>query len=222
MALIPLDVLYHRAMYVLRHEGARALARQGFSFVLNRFFSYGCYYIFEMELSPADEGIQVIPKIDCVMEIVTDLREFAQLTAKGCDFKAMNFKSKLERGAMAFCLFVEQELASVTWVALNQMAKREIDSLPFEVNFEKGEACSGASFTDPPYRGKGLLAYTYSHIFPYLAGNGVRKDKFSIDVNNMPSQRAMSKFNPVIISKGRYMRVLWWHFWREKPVRRTD
>lgn len=221
MASVPLGMLYQRARYILRNEGWRAFIRQGFSFVGNLFFSHGNYYIYEKNLSSADEEIKFKPRIDCTHRVVSRPDEFNQLIAQGYDFKAMNFRRKLEKGAIAFCFFMGKELVHVTWLAPNKEAKQEIDYLPFKVDFEAGEVCSGASVTDPAHRGKGLLAHTYSYIFSYLANDDIVKDKFSIEVNNIASQKAHARFNPVITGKGRYLKILWWQSWKESPMEGT-
>ena len=61
----------------------------------------------------------------------------------------------------------------MTCATFNEKAKKEIDNMPFKVKFQKQEACSGASFTDPKFRGKGLLGYIHAYIFPYLARRGM-------------------------------------------------
>ena len=221
MASVPPEILYQRAKYILRNEGWRAFVRQGFSFVRNLFFSYGSYYIYEKNLSSTDEEIKFKPKIDCTPRVISRPDEFDQLIARGYDFKAMNFRRKLEKGALAFCFFVGKELVHVTWLARTKEAKQEIDYLPFKVDFKAGEVCSGDSSTDPAHRGKGLLAHTYCHVFRYLANDGIVKDRFSIDVNNIASQKAHAKFNPVITGKGRYLKILWWQSWKESPMEGT-
>ena len=222
VAFVPLDALYQRATYVLRHEGWRAFIRQGFSYVLGRFFSCGDYYIYEKELNPDDQSVPIKPGIDCIMKVVSTPGELDDLKAHGYSFKAMVFKPKLEKGAIAFCLFVGRELASVTWVAPNKEAKVEIDYVPFAVDFERGEVCSGASVTDPSYRGKGLLGHTYSYIFRYLARSGLRKDKFSIAADNVASHKAHARLNPRVTGKGRYLKILRWESWKEQPTGEID
>ena len=221
MAFAPVDALYRRGKYILQHEGWLSFLKQGFSFVRNLFFSYGNYYIYEKELNPIDEVIKFKPKIDCTFRMVSSSDELDKLIAQGYNFKAMNFKPKLEKGALAFCLFVGQEVAHVTWVAPNKEAKKEIDYLPFKVNIEIGEVCSGASLTDPTYRGKGLFSHTYSYIFSYLTRNGTIRDKFTIELGNVASQKALAKFNPIIISSGHHLKILWWHSWKEIPIEET-
>jgi GNAT superfamily N-acetyltransferase len=167
-----------------------------------------------------DERYFFEPKLPNVeVKIISTPEEFEQLDSNGYDFKMMHFKDKLEKGCLAFCAFANKELAHVTWAALSEKAKKEIDYLPFGVAFQNKEACSGASFTDPKYRGKGLFSYVYAVIFPYLAQRGIVKDKFTIEVSNISSQKAHAKFNPNITGKGHYLKILWWKFWREEPIK---
>ncbi|HAG08567.1 MAG TPA: hypothetical protein DCK87_03245, partial [Desulfotomaculum sp.] len=197
----------------------KSFLSQVFSFLCSFFYSRGNYYIYEKPLTK-NEKYQFNTKLqNAVIKIISTPEEFEQLVSNGYDFKMMLFKPKLEKGALAFCAFINKELAHVTWVALNKKTKKEIDYLPFKVAFQNKEACSGASFTNPKFRGKGLLSYIYAVIFPYLAQRGIDKDKYTIKVNNIPSQKAMNKFNHVIIGKGHYLKILWWEFWKEEPVK---
>ncbi len=208
-----------RGIYLLQKEGIWTFLSQGFSFLGRFFYSRGSYYIYEKPLTK-DEKYSLQPKLQKVeLKIISTPEEFEQLAANGYDFKMMLFKDKLKKGAVAFCALANKELAHVTWAAFNEEAKNEVDYLPFKVAFQNKEACSGASFTDPKFRGKGLLSYIYTYIFPYLIQRGVVKDKFTIEVNNISSQKAHAKFNPTIIGKGHYLKILWWEFWKEEPLK---
>lgn len=214
--------LYARGKYILVHQGWSAFIKDGFSFIRNLFFNHGTYLIYEKELSNSQRFDGFKPKIDCSFKLINNLKEFYQLVEQGYDFKMVNFKSLLAKGAKAFCLFVGQNLASVTWVAFNIKAKQEIDYIPFEVYFEKGEVCSGGSFTAPEYRGKGLLPYTYNFIFPYLISNNIVKVKFTININNISSQNAHAKLIPNKIDMGRYLKVFWWEYWKGQQLKEDE
>ena len=208
-----------RGIYVLQKEGIWTFLSQVFSFLGSFFYSRGSYYIYEKTLTK-NEKYQFNTKLqNATIKIISTPEEFEQLGSNGYDFKMMLFKDKLKKGAVAFCAFANKELAHVTWVAFNEKAKKEIDYLPFKVAFQNKEACSGASFTEPKYRGKGLLSYIYAYIFPYLAQRDIVKDKFTIEVNNISSQKAHAKFNPIITGKGHYLKILWWEFWKEEPIK---
>ena len=131
----------------------------------------------------------------------------------------MLFKDKLKKGALAFCIFLNKELIQVTWVALNERAKKEIDYLPFKVFFQKREVNTGAAFTDPHFRGKKLHGYIRSYIYDYLSQEGFVKCRYPIEVNNISSQKGVARFNPTIIGKGYYLKILWWKFWKEEPIK---
>lgn len=225
MTLSKASALFRRGKDIVREEGMMPFIMRAFLFLLrflkSSFFSYRNYYIYEKTLNEADEAMLTPRLPNVTLKIIYSSEELDKLIKEGYDFKLPNFKERFKKGALPFCIFVEQELAHVTWVALDETAKKEIDQLPFKVDFQKGEVCSGGSFTDPRYRGRGLLSYVYSYIFPYLAEQGIRKDKFSIHEGNIVSQKAHAKFNPTITGKVRYLRLLWWEFWKKKPMKET-
>jgi len=119
-----------RGIYVLQKEGAWSFLRQVFSFLGSIFYSRGSYYIYEKTLTK-DERYQFNTKLQNVtIKIISTMEEFEQLKSNGYDFKAMLFKDKLKKGAIAFSAFVNKELAHVTWAAFNEKAKKEIGELP--------------------------------------------------------------------------------------------
>lgn len=218
------SVLLRKGKDILREEGLLALVKRAFLFVLRSlFFSHEIYYIYEKTLNDSDE-VKLTSRIqNWTLKIVSEPEHVDELVTEGFNigwyFGPEEIKKRVSRRAVLFCVFVGNELAHVTWVALGEKAKRKIDGLPFKIDFQKGEVCSGASLTKPQYRGRGILSYTYSHIFPYLAKQGFVKDKFTVHENNIHSQRAHSKLNPTTTRRGRCLKILWWKFWREKPMK---
>ena len=214
-----INELFKRGIYILQKEGSGTFLNRLFLYLSNFFYSRGTYYIYEKPLTK-DEKYSFQTKLSNVeVKIISTPEEFEQFVSNGYDFKMMLFKDKLEKGTVAFCAFINKELAHVSWVAFNEKAKREIDNLPFKIAFQNKEACVGASFTEPKFRGKGLYSYIHTCIFPYLAQRGIVKDKFTIEANNISPQKAHAKFNSTITGKGHYLKILWWEFWREEPVK---
>ncbi len=207
-----LGELYQRAKNIQRREGWGPLVLRGAAFVQGLFFRYGRYYVYEKEV---DLTALARPTDDFELKIVSNLEEWRNLTAQGYEAGVPSVVSRLEKGAIGFCLFHKRKFASVTWVAPVPEAKREIDYVPFSVDFAAGEVCTGGSFTCPPYRGRGLLHQTYGYLLPYVAGKGVRKCKFSISIYNRSSLTAHAKFSPKMVGRGRYLKVLGWEYWRE-------
>ena len=146
-----------RAKDVFQTEGISALVRRGFDFATSRFFQCGTYYLYEHTLKERNEA-DFLPRIqDFTLKIVCSNEEADELaTTAGFDFRRrlINARENLDKGAIAFCVLVEGELAHVGWVALSEEAKNNIDYLPYQVNFSNGEACTGGTETIPEYRGK--------------------------------------------------------------------
>ena len=40
----------------------------------------------------------------------------------------------------------------------------------------------------------------------------------TVNTKNAASQNVHAKFSPRIYAKGRYLKILWWKFWTEKPL----
>jgi len=219
-----MNMLFNRAEAIFQEEGLFSLIKKTFLFLyiktISIFLDYGTYYMYEKSLSQ-NESFNIKPKIIDGIEIkvISTTKMLEELIIRGYSFDIANFKERFKKCPLAFCIFVDQQLIHITFVALNEEQKKEIDRLPFKVYFQNKEACSGASFTEPKFRGKGLLSYIYTYIFPYLAQRGMVKDKFTIEVNNISSQKAHAKFNPTIIGKGHYLKIFWWEFWKEEPVK---
>jgi len=197
----------------LKEEGIFGFIKKAVSF----FFSYGIYYVYERstnsfeerKLSPESKGYKV--------KTIHSLQDLDKLEKEGYDFSMRNLKIGIKSSAVPFCIFSGKKMVHVTWVAINGKAKKEIDRVPVKIDFQKGEATSGGSFTDPLHRGKGLLACAYFHIFPYLAKHGFRKIRFVIHVDNIASQRGIKRVSPRLVSKGRYLKILWLNLWKELP-----
>jgi len=218
MKNIPFSSLYSRGKYIISHEGWPSILRQIFLSTRDFFYSGGSYYLHEFDL-PIQEDLSCQPKIECTAKVISNLGELDELIAQGYELKVYDFHRKIARGAIAFCILVEKKLASVTWVALNKEAKELIDVVPYKVNFDKGEACAGGTFTDPAYRGKGLMPYTNLIIFSYLADKQIVKLKASVNFKNMASLKSTSKLKPRVHYKGSYVKILWWHSWKEEPIK---
>ena len=206
------------AKQIVKNEGWYALLKQGFSGVYGLLLTYGTYFIVEFDYTGQQEIPDIKPRINCVYKPITSIAEFEQLVAQGYDFESRAFRPKLKKGAIAFCLFVDKTLVAETWAAANASAKKAIDPIPYRVDYERGEVCIGVRFTNPKYRNNGLSEYVYVTRLPYLKDNHFTKGKASVNVNNKISQRMNSKFSGENIAKGRYIRLLFWHYWKEhKP-----
>jgi len=215
--------LLRRANHIRETEGLITLLRRGFSFVVRCFFIYENYYLYEhttdniRKLNEAD----FMPKIDdFTFKIISTNQEADELEAEGLEFRShvVNARERLAKGGIAFCIFVGPQLAHIGWVAMTEEAKGAVDALPYRVGFSGGQACTGGTVTMPQYRGKGLMAYGYFKRLQYLRGKGVRTSRNVTNTNNIASQKVHAKFSPKIYAQARYLKILWWKWWKEKPL----
>jgi len=218
-----IDWLLRRARQILRTEGLIPLVRQGFPFVAGPFFRYQTYYLYEH--TPRNIRIlnetDFMPKIDNFnLKIVSTNEEADGLEAEGLEFRSqtVNARESLDKGAVAFCIFVGPELAHTGWVAMTEEAKKYVDPSPYRVDFGNDQACTGSAWTVEKYRGKGLMAYGYCKRLQYLLEKGVRTSRNAINTSNIASQKVHAKFNPEIYARARYLKILWWKSWKEKPL----
>lgn len=213
--------MLNRASDILRREGLTPLIVRGFDFTRRRLFQYGNYYLYEQTPKERDEA-DFLPRIeDFTFKIVCNNDEADELAAAiGCDFRRrfVNARKYLDKGAIAFCIFVNGEIAHIGCVALSEEAKKTFDSLPYEVDFSNNEACTGGTETVPEYRSRGLMAYGYFQRFKFLREMGITASLNAVDVNNIASQKAHARFGPRLYARGRYMKLLCLKFWKETPL----
>jgi len=165
--------------------------------------------------------MKFLPKTgNFMLKIVSSNEEADQLAVNmGYDFRRffINAKNGLQKGAVAFCIFVDSEIANIGWVAMNEEAKKSFDTAPYYVDFLNSEACTGGTFTIPKYRGKGLMTYGYCKRLEYLRDQGITVSRNAVSVDNIASQKVLSKFSLEIYAQARYIKILWWTYWKEMP-----
>ncbi len=211
-----LSFLFIRAKDILRKEGLIAFLRRGFAFLVQ----YRTFYLYERTIKERNE-VDFMPRIqDFTFKIVSTNQQADELAANGFDLPLdiTNARYRLEKGAIAFCIFVEGELAHIGWVAMTDEAKKTIDPHPYQVDFSKKEACMGGAENIPKYRGKGLMTYGEYKRDEFLRERGVETCRNAVEVGNVASQRVHAKFSPRIYAKARYLSVLGWKFWKETPL----
>jgi len=216
-----LVAMLKRAKDILKTEGLKPLLTRGFDFVKVWFLEYGDYYLYEYTLKERNEA-DFLPQIqDFTLKIISSNEEADKLAeAMGSDFRRrfVTARSMLDKGAIAFCILVKGEIAHIGWVALSEEAQKAVDNLPHRVDFLDHEAYTGGTETISQYRGMGLMAYGYVKRFQFLKGQGIVVSRSAVAKSNIASQKAHAKFSPRVYAEARHLRLLWWHFWKEKPL----
>jgi hypothetical protein len=165
-------------------------------------------------------AVEFRPSIrDFTCHVVRTSQQADELEANGYEFRSYQGKSRkaLDSGAIAFCVFVQRELAHIGWIALSDDAKPYVDDW-VKVDFASKEACTGATLTIPKHRGNGFMTYGYYERFEFLREMGVLKSKASVGVGNIASRRVHAKFSPRLYAKARYFKFLRWESWKEEPL----
>ena len=215
--------LLQRAKRIYQTEGLASLLRRalaGFTYCL---FEYRTYLL----VDHATENIKQMNKADlmpraedCALEIVLSNDEADGLETQGLEFRSqvLNARERLRRGAVAFVVFVGREFASIAWVAMSHEAADTLSETPVQTDFTNGEALCGAVLTKPKYRRMRLNLYMGLHIREFLLDRGIATMRGAIVKDNAASLKANDKFSPIVYAEGRYLRILWWKSWKERPL----
>jgi hypothetical protein len=221
-----LTELFTRAKQIFQTEGLIPLFRQAFAFVVWRFFEYETLYLFEHStdnVRKLDEA-DFMPKIDnFTLKIISTNHEADELEAKGLEFLQFrsplnNDRDRLEKGAIALCIFIGRELAHIHWIAVTEEAMEILGEPPYRVDFSNNEACSGGSWTNPKYRRRVISNYVNFKALQFLDERGKVIERSAIATRNIASQRSRQPNPPKLYAQGRYLRILWWESWKEKPL----
>ena len=97
-------------------------------------------------------------------------------------------------------------------------AKKTLGELPYRVDFSNNEACSGGSWTNPKYRRMGISNYDNFKAFQFLNERGKVIERSSIPKSNISSQKSRQPNPPKIYAEARYLKILCWKWWKEKPL----
>ena len=200
-----------------------SLLRRGFTFLIWRLFEYHTYHIFadDVEALLARTEASFKPRIaDFTFTFVSSNPEADELESQGLEFRSTipNSAEWLSKGAIASCIFVGQELAHIGWIALSQEAKDALNEPPFQVHFADGEACTGQLWTRAEYQRLGLASYALTMRARLMLENGIKTERYAVNKRNISTQSFTVKYNADVCAEGRYLRILWWRSWRERPL----
>ncbi len=127
---------------IMANEKLVVLSKRGFSYffvhLIRPLFRYDSIYIYEHDIKQRDET-GYLPKIkNLSLHIISSNQQADDLVKAGFeDFRQYYFNTKhyLNVGAVAFCFYINYELAHIGWVALTQKAKDICDTCPYQIDF---------------------------------------------------------------------------------------
>ena len=134
------------------------------------------------------------------------LGEFLRLT----DLTTKFFKSQL-----IFGIFINKILVSISLLIVEDRIEFHP---PMKIKFDD-EAYIHYSITDPEYRCKGCYSYNLEKISEFSAGIGKKKLKMAVGKDNLPSLKAAENSGFKIIGEGKYLKILKYIYWKEKPLK---
>ncbi|MFC1979902.1 hypothetical protein ACFLVS_03450 [Chloroflexota bacterium] len=219
-----LRTLFVRAKDVLQKEGLVAFLGWARIYVVPHFVQYATFYLYELTIKERNKA-DFMPRIqNFTLKTVSTNQQAGELIVDGFNLSSdiTRIRQGLEKGAIAFCIFVERELAHIGWVAMTEEARNNIDPLPYQVDFSNKEDCAGDVRTISKYQGKGLMTYGLYERSEFLRKKGVIISRFAVAVSNIASRTACAKFDPKIYAKARYLKILRWQSWKETPLMLTN
>lgn len=213
---------YRKARQVYQTEGLVSLLRRGFRFLVYCVFEYRSYWLYAerpkdiLALNEAD----FMPKIgDFIPKAVSSNAEADELESQGFEFRSQipDAREILDGGAIALCIFVGRELANMGWVVMSQQAMDILGGPPYHVDFAGKEVVGAGAWTNPKYRRLRLRTYNRFMSLKVSQERGIEVKRGAVAKNNVPAIKSrVSLNNP--FSEGRYLRILWWKSWKERPL----
>jgi len=214
--------LYRKAKRTYREGGVLLLLRRGLGLLRYLLFQHRAYYFYSIVLEPEQIPKHAVePPIGNVSyRIVSSSKEADILEEEGFEFSSRvpDARRRLDAGAIATCVFVGHELGNIVWVATSQQARDSLPEPPFKIDWSGRECLSSDGWTNPKFRRSGLLTYGDIKRRQFQVSEGIRVSSWAIARGNIPPQSFAEKLDPRIRAEGRYLRILWWRSWRERPL----
>jgi len=216
-----------RAKNIYQTEGLAELLTRTLKFLQWSLLSRQVFYLGEISLKDIDglNESDFRPKIaNLYFQAIHSNKEVDVLEAEGFEFRShtTGAEEKLDKKAIAFCIFVDKESACMMWMAPNEEARKSLKITPREVEFGNHEAVISAAETIPKYRGRRLFTYCALRTLQALRKNGWTVVRFTVRKGNIASQLGVAKFSPKLYGKGTYVKILGCTCWIERRLKSTQ
>ena len=224
-----LKILWARAREIRQKDGLINLFKSISLFLISPVYIRNSSYLYEYhvknDLNP-NEAMFKLNKNDIVFKIVTSNQEADKLELEHYQFRSYptdfnygltTYSRWLDLGAIAFCTFVGNDFAAITWVVPSQYAQDKIGTAPLNVDYSNHEAFSRGAWVNPKYRKLGLYAFTRSNRDQFLANVGIRVLRTTIHPTNKTGLVLQGTVGSKEYGKAQLTRILFWRFWRETP-----
>jgi len=166
-----------------------------------------------------------MPRIqDFNFKIISTNQQADELTAEGFEPLSQDgiHRNRLDKGAIAFAIFIARELANIGWVAMSKEALSSIIGRPFHVDFSNNNAYDGGGVTNTKYRGMGLQTYSIIKRLQFQRERGFTASRTLTTKSNVASQRTIVKSGYNMYAEAHYLKILCWKSWKEKTLSRMS
>ena len=211
-------VLRARAREVRQQEGTLALVR----LILRRYvLSVTDFHLYVHHHEPPLFVPPIVTLPEHTERFIFDNAEADEVAVEHEDVRDLFPRARraLDNGSVAFCVYSGWRLAHVAWVATTRKGWKAIDTLGYKIDFGAGEAWTGAAYTMPFFRRRGLLGHGCLRRFEYLMEQGVKTSRAAIDVTNESSHRVTMQFRPDVIGIGRQVKFLGHRWWSQSVTK---
>lgn len=156
-----------------------------------------------------------IEKKSIELKVLYSKKDLEELVKKGYTignyFKSAYIYKKFAKGQILFGIFINKKLIHTSWL----IHEKGIEfHPPLKIDLDN-ESYVHFCITDPNYRGNGLYAYTLQKISEFLALNGKKKLKISIEKDNFSSLKGAINAGFEIKGQGKYLKILNFKHWKE-------
>lgn len=211
--------LTSRTRTILQTQGLLTLLKSSVIYIKQRVYESENYFLYEHTLKDNYDaeirGLRLKGNIkDDLFHSNKEADALAELMRVDFRDYMLNARKALDNGAVALVLYSNGRVAHIGLMATTQQAKDSFNTIPFPVDFEAHQACSGRIYTVPAYRGQGLMIYGIFKRLQWMKSQGIVRTYNIIRCSNTASIRGYAHFMPRCVGLGRYTRVLWRKSWK--------
>jgi len=219
---------------VLHQRGWFRLLKASVRFLIRPIYQRDLYFLFEYDITKSKRvktSAVAFRDYYLTFKVVSSNEEADKLETDGYEFRSYptkyndnlkTYRIWLDCGATAFCAFMGKFLAGIFWVIPTQSAQDRIGTLPVRVGYPNHEVLLRGAWTNPNYRGlepfnftARNLILTTRNLYRFLQEAGVTKVKSPVEYSNTVGQRLTGAMGFRKYAKARYMKILFWKFWKE-------
>lgn len=209
--------LFTKGKDIIQTKGFLELIKRSFHFLVNTFFQYKIYYLYENNL---DHDFEYLPRIEnYTFRIISTVNDVDKIIIDGFNIESCYadidmIKERISKGAILFSCFINMEIAHTSWIALTDDAKKDIDSLNYSIDY-RNDVCAGDSRTNLKYQNLGIYNYVWSKAFLNLRERGIKKVRFAIEKNNIAPQKGQAKLGSLVYGQLKYLKLFKWKFYKQ-------